>query len=505
MSMSTGQSGYASQPYGAPAQPMAQAERPPQNPHTAPELASTSIGRRVGAYAIDAAVLGVIGVVALVIVLLVVQGELVAALTEPRPIALWTIPVLMIPGVVGLAIALAYSAMQGSGGSIGQRAVGVRLVHADTGAPLGFWRAVWRNIVWGAACVIIVGYFTPLFGAAPQRRGWHDLAAGAVVTTRGAGGARPSAAPAADTADRADRPEPQEHSPAPGGHAGAFASPSAAAPLDPFAAPPGPAPVDPFAVPVPPVPPAPAAAPPVPPAPAAPAPEPAAAPHVASTPNRSGPIAFVPGVTGERDEQPEVEPAAPVVPPVPQFDEAPGTPAAPAPAMPVPPVSGPSPAAPAPEPVAGAQNTPAPAPVPPAPPAPAPAPAPAAPEFPDDTVVLNHTPAPTDVPSVVLVWDDGTRTEVTSRTVFGRNPTATGNADAVAIADDALSLSKTHFEIAIDDEAASIVDLHSTNGVVIVRGGTSTTLVPGRAAPLAAGDHVTIGERTVSIERAGKR
>ena len=524
MSMSTGQSGYASQTYGTPAQPVTPTEWPAQNPHAAPELAAPSIGRRVGAYAIDAAILGVIGVVTVVIVLLVVQGELVAAITEPRPIALWTIPVLMIPAVVSLAIALAYSAMQGAGGSIGQRAVGIRVVHADTGAPLGFWRAVWRNIVWGAACAIIVGYFSPLFGAAPQRRGWHDLASGAVVTERGAAGGASASTPAAQAADRPVAAEPpRPHSPAPAAPADAFASlpaagpadpfssPLVAAPADPFASPQQPAPIDPFAVPAPPAPPAPpaSAAPPVPRPPAAPASEPAAAPDEGSAPDQGSPIAFVPGVTGERDEQPQVEPAAPVVPPVPRTDAPPAVSPGSAPAMPIPP------ALPAPEPVAEAPSTAPPAPVSEVPAAPAmpavddapaaPAPAPAAPEFPDDTIVLNQAPAPTEVATVVLVWDDGTRTDVTSRTVFGRNPVATDGADTVAIIDDTLSLSKTHFEIAIDDEAASIVDLHSTNGVVVVRGGTSTTLVPDRAAPLAAGDRVTIGERTVSIERAGKR
>jgi len=525
MSMSTGQSGYASQTYGAPAQPMTPAEQPAQSPHAAPEIAAPSIGRRVGAYAIDAAILGVIGVVALVIVVLVVQGELVAALTEPRPIALWTIPVLMIPGVVGLAIALAYSAMQGAGGSVGQRAVGIRLVHADTGAPLGFWRAVWRNIVWGAACAIIVGYFTPLFGAAPQRRGWHDLASGAVMTERGAAGAAPTAAPAVEAADRPGKSEPpHDHRAAPDVPADAFASPVAAAPADPFASPQHPAPIDPFAVPAPPVPPMPAA-------PAVPTPPAAPAPERASASDHGDPIAFVPGVTGERDEQPQVDQAEPVVPPVPRVEAPPAGPAEPAPVLPAPPVPEPSSAPAAPQPFPDAPSAPAPAPVsdvPPAPaapaadvapatsapapapaaPAPAPAPAapaPAAPEFPDDTIVLNHAPAPTEVPAVVLLWDDGTRTAVTSRTVFGRNPVATSGADTVAVADETLSLSKTHFEIAIDEEAASIVDLHSTNGVVIVRGGTSTTLVPDRAAPLVAGDQVTIGERTVSIERAGER
>ncbi|MBW9095775.1 hypothetical protein JNB62_19025, partial [Microbacterium jejuense] len=46
---------------------------------------------------------------------------------------------------------------------------------------------LWRNIVFGASCAIVVGYFTPLFDQSGRRQGWHDLAAKAVVVDTQAG------------------------------------------------------------------------------------------------------------------------------------------------------------------------------------------------------------------------------------------------------------------------------------------------------------------------------
>ncbi|MTE24933.1 FHA domain-containing protein [Microbacterium sp. ZXX196] len=228
-----------------------------------------------------------------------------------------------------------------------------------------------------------------------------------------------------------------------------------------------------------------------------------------------GPIAFVPGVTDERrgdDIRADAAPAA--APPAPAFDE----PAPPAPSAfdtPAPPVYD----APAP-PTAPVFEHPAAPPAfdTPVPPAPAAPPAiedpaqPAAPafeqsaapsaddDFVDDTIVVNRGAAATP-PTVTLAWDDGTRSVVAERTVFGRNPSGPG--EVVAIADDTMSLSKTHFEIGLDGDSATVTDLHSTNGVVIERAGTEFTAAPGTPTPLAAGDALTIGERRATVEQVG--
>ena len=56
---------------------------------------------------------------------------------------------------------LVYTLMQAGAGSIGMRAQGLRLVAAREQRPLGFGRALLRNIIFGLACAIVVGYFTP--------------------------------------------------------------------------------------------------------------------------------------------------------------------------------------------------------------------------------------------------------------------------------------------------------------------------------------------------------
>ncbi|WP_314506257.1 RDD family protein [uncultured Microbacterium sp.] len=74
-----------------------------------------------------------------------------------------------------------YTLMQAGGGSIGMRAQRLRLITADGGVPIGFARALLRNIVFGLACAIVVGYFTPLFDSSGRFQGWHDRIGGSLM------------------------------------------------------------------------------------------------------------------------------------------------------------------------------------------------------------------------------------------------------------------------------------------------------------------------------------
>jgi pSer/pThr/pTyr-binding forkhead associated (FHA) protein len=185
-------------------------------------------------------------------------------------------------------------------------------------------------------------------------------------------------------------------------------------------------------------------------------------------------IAFVPGVTQD----------APPRPPQPQAS---------APAEP--------------EPVA-----PASAPTPPAPPAPVAAPAPAAPAPAAAAAPAAPAPAPlVDDPDVestrisipghrlVFTWDDGTRVSVSRRTVFGRNPSPEEGAATVAVRDETLSLSKTHFEAAAETSGGWVLDRHSTNGTTIVREGQRIACPPGQRVPIRLGDAIEIGDRIVTV------
>lgn len=131
------------------------------------------LGRRVGAYLIDGAVA--------FLILLVAAGILagISFATEGAfPVVLASVGAY----VVSAAWFLVYTFMQGGNGSIGMRIMGLRLAHESDGDALGFGRALGRNIVWALGATIIVGMFSALFDGSPWRRGWHDKAAGAVMT-----------------------------------------------------------------------------------------------------------------------------------------------------------------------------------------------------------------------------------------------------------------------------------------------------------------------------------
>jgi uncharacterized RDD family membrane protein YckC len=225
----------------------------PAPPHIAP------IPRRVVAFLIDAFL-----ATALAIVLI---GALVVTVALAGPDA--TAATLLIGGplvvVLLLAWFLVYTAMQAGAGSIGMRAQRLRLITASGQAPLGFWRALARNIVFWLACSIVVGYFTPLFDGSGRFQGWHDKAAGSLMR---------DAAPADSTAE-AD--------------AAAAASPGVASLATPVAqAPVAQAPV------AQPVAQAPVSQAPAAPTPAAPAPERSMSPAAS---DEGALIAFVPGVS----------------------------------------------------------------------------------------------------------------------------------------------------------------------------------------------------------------
>ncbi|HCS62033.1 MAG TPA: hypothetical protein DIW46_11690, partial [Microbacterium sp.] len=131
--------------------------------------------RRAVAYIIDAVIAGGLGVVLGIILSISVamaglEGALgVLAIGGPL---IW---------LVMLGWFVVYTLMQSGKGSIGMRAQGLRLAQETTGAPLGFWKTLLRNVVFGASAAIVVGYFTPLFDGSGRFQGWHDKVAKSVM------------------------------------------------------------------------------------------------------------------------------------------------------------------------------------------------------------------------------------------------------------------------------------------------------------------------------------
>jgi hypothetical protein len=328
--------------------------------------------------------------------------------------------------------------MQAGRGSIGQRAVRIRLYDADGGsaadARIGFARALVRNIVWGLAVSIFVGYFTPLFDQSGRRQGWHDKAARAIVGDREA--AELAVAPAAPPT-----------------------SPIATAPSAPA-----------LVLPV------------VPPPP----------PKITSAPSNPGRAsrASAPAPTGMISHVPGITPDPQGVPPRPQPVVAPRTVA---PVAVVPASANQTPAAEGVTPVEAA--------------APVTAVAPEPRDEIDATRAAGTVPPPAQRAAlyagapvlVVLTWDDGTRMAVYGRTLCGRNPTAEAGAVSVAVRDETLSLSKTHFEIEGEPSGVWITDRHSTNGTVLVRDGDRHTLIAGSRTALRPGDRLEFGDRSAAV------
>ncbi|OCG73593.1 RDD family protein [Microbacterium sediminis] len=490
--------GYAPQPYAMPDPAAAghygQLYQAYAAPAPLPPLTGTPApqGKRVAAYLIDAAI--IFGI-ALAFILIA------TAVTFAVDLTAGTI-VLGLMYVALLAWALVYSGMQGKDGSVGARAQRIRIASLDTGAPIGFGKALLRNVVLGVTGIVFgLGFFSILFDKTGRNQGWHDKAVGAIVLD---GRPQQSPAPQADGATQAHPAAPEAPAwPAPTVDPYATILPEAtsstpAPAADPYAAAPA---ADPYA-------PAPAADP--------------YAPAPAADPYAPAPTAdpYAPAPAAPSYAAPQPGPAYPPAPPMP-----------PAPAMPPAPSFGPGPAAAAPAPAPAAE----PAPVDPfatiVPPAfsapitasypqqtPEPSPLsndavisfvpgitedrPAVPPLPadevsDDTVIVQRRP---ELKRAVLVWDDDIRHVVSLRTVFGRNPAPVEGVEAIAVRDESLSLSKTHFEVDVDEHGAWVTDRHSTNGVEIVRGGQRQKITPGERIRLETGDTLQMGDREVTIE-----
>jgi len=388
-------------------------------------LSPAALGDRAAAAVIDATIgAGLMLLVAGIGSVIVLTGIRAG---DPGATAAAFLLVPLVTGLAGLAWGIVCTVLQAGSGSIGQRARDLRLADQDSGARIGFGRALVRNMVWCLAGSVLVGYFSPLFDPSPRRQGWHDRVGRAVVVAWPAG-----RVPASPTGTAANAPTgPRSAPPAvpapprlPAAHTIAATAPETTPAV--------PAPV---AVPPPPAPPLPR--------------EPEAGtqqPDLAASMMpiaRDGIISEVPGITGSaspasRTEPPAAEPFSP--PPVPER-------------------------------------------------------IPEAADSVGETVV--RTPR-----GALLVWDDGTRFGIHDRMLFGRDPVHEDGATAVAVRDETLSLSKTHFEIGADAEGVWVIDRHSTNGVILVRAGHRAALPPGRRTPVRSGDRLEFGDRSAIVEAA---
>lgn len=386
---------------------------PPASAETAP------IPRRAIAYLIDSFIAAGLAIV--------LWGALLVVAALAGPDGMPTTVLIGAPIVMILLLGwfVVYTLMQAGAGSIGMRAQGVRMVSVRDRASVGFGRALLRNIVFGLAAAIVIGYFTPLFDGSGRFQGWHDKVAGALLINARAG----SHSASADASDEpAEAAEGAAHAPA------------------------APTPVAEERVGL-----AALATPTSPPRPPTPSVSNAAPDPVAAAPgDGSALIAFVPGVSQST--------------------------AAPAPVALEPAAVEPS----AVEPAAAIDQT-----------------VHAAPAVRErvepDASDIEDTRISIPGHRLVFTWDDGTRVAVSRRTIFGRNPAREDGAVIVAVRDETLSLSKTHFEAAAEASGGWVLDRHSTNGMTLVRDGQRIACPAGQRVAVRLGDAIEIGERIVTI------
>lgn len=73
------------------------------------------------------------------------------------------------------------------------------------------------------------------------------------------------------------------------------------------------------------------------------------------------------------------------------------------------------------------------------------------------------------------------------------------------VEDPTRNLSRTHFVIAWSGDVPAVVDQHSGNGTVIVRGDVELVATPGVALPLQDGDHLRFGDLRAAVALSNER
>ncbi|MGN8026725.1 RDD family protein [Microbacterium sp. 22242] len=450
------------------------------------------IARRAVACLIDLAIAGVIVVVGYGITLGVTAGSAPGSLSGVLAMILLGLGATF---AVAIAWFVVSTILQGAGASVGMRIMKLRVVRADTGAPLGFGRALLRNVVFGLSTAIVVGYFTPLFDGSGRYQGWHDRASGALVrdardaVAAPARQAEPAAAAPVTTAmpfipTPSEAFAPPQPAPGPSFEQQSFEQPSFEQPS--FTQEPAVLhdPADRGAATGHTLPHAPSAS------------------GYAPAGHGSGAAGYAPVDAGFGADPLDATVTSAAVQAARVAQEAESA------MITVVPGISPSVPAPAPAAVSGPEAAVAPvAPVVPAEPAaapavaPGPAPATSAPvmQSSDDHDDLESTRISIPGHRLLFVWDDGARATVSGRTLFGRNPAPEPGAAVVVVRDETLSLSKTHFEAAAEAAGGWVMDRHSTNGMTIVRDGVRVACPPGERVRIRLGDAIEIGERIVTV------
>ena len=141
-----------------------------------------SIGNRVVAWIIDFVIVAVpLGIIDLVVVANILRHTHTVCDTTGYCYVRTTTGGggLAIVDVIGIAIGLVFIYMTGKYGQTpGKRIMGVKVVDANTGQVIGFWRAFGRAIVQGLSNLLcFAGLWSAFLDSSSGRyQGWHDKA-----------------------------------------------------------------------------------------------------------------------------------------------------------------------------------------------------------------------------------------------------------------------------------------------------------------------------------------
>lgn len=167
---------------------------PPVEPAgPAPGVQFAGHGARLGAFILDAILVGLVTSVLLVVVMIPLVGALVGAAGSDGEIdsgelgAVGASAGFFVLGVLAISVfaLLHFPFFWARGGATpGMRVAGIRVVNDRDGSRIGWGAALLRLVGWWvSAAVFYVGFVWILVDR--RRRGWHDLLAGTcVISTR---------------------------------------------------------------------------------------------------------------------------------------------------------------------------------------------------------------------------------------------------------------------------------------------------------------------------------
>lgn len=457
-------------------------------------VAYAGTGRRFLAALIDAAVVGVVAWIIMMIGLASAGGA-GALLMTPDVIASAMVVPQLISGVLLLGYWLGVSAWEGrTGKTVGNLVCKIRTVDAAGHGPIGFGRAFVRWLIVGLGAVVcLVGQIlvlvSPAFDGGGKRQGWHDKVARAVVLMASDVAVTPAGAAAATGPATSSTTGAGAKAPAGTAQVWTGAANGGQAAAQPAAPQPQPA------------------------APAQPA-DPWAFPDSSAGAGAGGVITGIPGQTpaGTGALPPQEEPATVRRPhpgsggtphPGPTAQPVQQQPVQQQPVRPTPPVA---PVAPVQQPQPDlTQRAPMPTRQPQQPAQPVRQPEPEQRDSAPIDMTRTHlsrpmTPAP--VTTVVLEVESGERFVVDTKALVGRNPQAPDGSGwiLIKVEDPTRSVSKTHAELGVDTAGLWLTDRGSTNGTVVSAPGLPPRVAePGARVRVPVGSTIHVGDRRVVV------